>query len=245
MLSVVVVDDEPRNIEVLTRLVTEFCTDVTVLGNASSVDEACTVIKSTNPDLVFLDIEMPGKNAFDLIDLLSPISFQIVFVTAFEQYATRAFRYSALDYLLKPVGIKELREAIEKARSLSARKNIDERIENYFNITRNKQSKIAIPVGDGYLFFNYNEIVCCVAENSYTEIHLSNGNKVLSSNNLKHFVEMLPAGIFCRIHHSHLINLDHAVKYSGGRSGNIELSTGIVLEVSQRKKDELLKRFSK
>ena len=245
MLNVVIVDDEPRNIEVLSRLVTEFCTDVTLLGTASSVDEALTVIKATNPDLVFLDIEMPGKNAFDLIDLLTPVSFQIVFVTAFEQYAIRAFRYSALDYLLKPIGIKELREAIEKARLQTGKKNIADRLTNYFDITRHKQSKIAIAVNEGYNFFNYDDIVCCIAENSYTQVHLANGSKIISSSNLKHFEELLPADLFCRIHHSHLINLEHAVKYSGGRSGTIELSTGLVLEVSQRKKDDLLKRFNK
>lgn len=245
MLNVVIVDDEPRNIEVLQRLVTEFCTDVSVLGTASSVDEACNLIREKKPDVVFLDIEMPGKNAFDLIDLLSPIPFQIIFVTAFEQYAVRAFRYSALDYLLKPVGIKELREAIEKARLHQDRKDIDARLSNYFDITKRKQQKIAIPVNEGYSFFNYEDIVCCIAENSYTVVYLSNGEKVISSSNLKHFADLLPTDTFCRIHHSHLINLDHAVKYSGGRSGTIELSTGQVLEVSQRKKDELLKRFQK
>lgn len=245
MLTAVIVDDESRNIDVLSRLVTDFCTDVSVVGTASSVDDACILIKETKPNLVFLDIEMPGKNAFDLIDLLSPVSFEIIFVTAFEQYATRAFRYSALDYLLKPVGIKELREAIEKAKLQTGKKNIGERLENYFDNTTRKQPKIAIPVNDGYCFFSHNDIVCCIAENSYTQVCLANGTKILSSSNLKHFSELLPPDIFCRIHHSHLINLDHALKYSGGRSGTIELSTGIVLEVSQRKKDELLRRFNK
>jgi two-component system, LytTR family, response regulator len=245
MLTTVIVDDEPRNIEVLTRLVTDFCSDTSVIGTASSVDDAVTLIQATRPNLVFLDIEMPGKNAFDLIDLLSPVFFEIVFVTAFEQYATRAFRYSALDYLLKPVGIKELREAIERAKAQIGKHNILDRLDNYFDVTMRKSNKIAIPVNDGYNFFNYHDIVCCSAENSYTQIFLVNGSKLLSSSNLKHFTELLPHDIFCRIHHSHLINLEHAVKYSGGRSGTIELSTGLVLEVSQRKKDELLSRFSK
>jgi two-component system, LytTR family, response regulator len=245
MITSVIVDDEKGNIEVLDSMLTSFCTDIEVAGTAANADEAYTVIREKKPDLVFLDIEMPGRNGFELIDRLSPLSFEIIFVTAFEQYATKAFRYSAIDYLLKPVGITELHEAVERARERIGKKNIQQRIDNYFDITLKKQTKIAIAVSEGYSFHNYADIVFCSAVNSYTEIYFTNGSKVLSSSNLKHFTELLPADIFCRIHRSHLVNLDHTVKYIHGRTGNVQLSTGQILEVSQRKKEELFKRFRK
>lgn len=186
---------------------------------------------------------MPGKNGFDLIHLLKPVTFEIIFVTAFEHYATKAFRYSAIDYLLKPVNINDLREAIEKASQNILNKTMGSRLENYFDITNRKQAKIAIPVNDSYNFYNYDDIVCLSAIDSYTQIHLANGTKIISSSSLKYFSELLPADQFCRIHHAHLANLKHAVKYSGHRSGTLQLTNGLALEVSQRKRSELLKRF--
>ncbi|HEX7905099.1 MAG TPA: LytTR family DNA-binding domain-containing protein [Chitinophagaceae bacterium] len=245
MINALIIDDEPRNIDVLNKLVSDFCEGILITGIALSVDEAIRLIREKKPDLVFLDIEMPGKNAFDLIDLLSPVSFEIIFVTAFEQYAIKAFRYSAIDYILKPVNIKELREALERARQRLQEKSINNRLENFYAIIKKKDIKIAIQLNDGYCFHNYTDIIYCSADGAYTHIYLSNGNKIISSNSLKHFTELLPEEIFCRIHNSHLINLDYAVKYSGNRSGIIEMSNGLILEVSQRKKDELLNRFKK
>jgi len=245
MISAIIIDDEPGNIDVLKKMVTDFCKGIEISGTASSVDEGITVIRERKPDLVFLDIEMPGKNAFDLIDYLSPVGFEIIFVTAFEHYALKAFRYSAIDYLLKPVNIQELREAVEKARMRIKERNFQDRLDNFFNIERKKENKIAIQLNDGYSFINYDNIVCCSSEGTYTAIFLVNGGKLLSSNNLKHFSDLLPEDVFCRIHHSHLINLDHAVRYSKGRGGTLVMVNKMTLEVSQRKKDELLGRFKK
>jgi len=245
MIPAIIIDDEPGNIDVLKKMITDYCEDIEISGTAASVDEGIAVIKETKPDLVFLDIEMPGKNAFDLIDYLNPVGFEIIFVTAFEHYALKAFRYSAIDYLLKPVKISELREAIEKARKRIKERNFQDRLDNFFNIERKKEIKIAIQLKDGYNFINYNDIVCCSSEGAYTVIYLVNGSKLLSSNNLKHFVELLPDDIFCRIHNSHLINLQHAIHYSKGRGGTLLMVNKMNLEVSQRKKDELLNRFKK
>ncbi len=245
MIRVIIIDDEPGNIDVLKKMITDFCEDIEIAGTAASVEEGITVIKQAKPDLVFLDIEMPGKNAFDLIDHLNPVGFEIIFVTAFEHYALKAFRYSAIDYLLKPVNIKELREAVEKARKRIKERNFQDRLNNFFNIERKKETKIAVQLKDGYDFINYNDIVCCSSEGAYTLIYLVNGDKLLSSSNLKHFVELLPEDIFCRIHHSYLVNLHHAVRYSKGRGGTLLMVNKMSLEVSQRKKDELLNRFTK
>jgi two-component system, LytTR family, response regulator len=245
MISAILVDDEPGNLEVLSKLITAFCPNVVILGATSSVDEACIAIKAKKPDVVFLDIEMPGKNGFDLIHQLKPVTFEIIFVTAFEQYATRAFRYSAIDYLLKPVNIDELREAVERAAQNIHNKTMGSRLENYFDISQRKQPKIAIPMNDSYNFYNYEDIVCLSAMDSYTQIYFTNGDKVISSSSLKYFSEMLPENQFCRVHHAHLANLKYAVKFEGSRSGQLHLSNGMALEVSQRKRSELLKRFGK
>ena len=245
MIQAIIIDDEPGNIDVLKKMITDFCEDIEISGTATSVDEGIKVIRERKPDLVFLDIEMPGKNAFDLIDYLIPVEFEIIFVTAFEHYALKAFRYSAIDYLLKPLNIGELREAVEKAGKRIKERNFQDRLNNFFSIEKKKEPKIAIQLKDGYSFINYNDIICCSSEGAYTVISLVNGSKLLSSNNLKHFTELLPEDLFCRIHHSHLVNLDHAIHYSKGRSGTLLMVNKMMLEVSQRKKDELLGRFKK
>ena len=244
-IQAIIIDDEQGNIDVLKKMVADFCDDIEIAGTAVSVDKGIAVIKEKKPDLVFLDIEMPGKNAFDLIDHLSPVNFEIIFITAFQHYALKAFRYSAIDYLLKPVNIRELREAIEKTRKRIQERNFQQRLDNYFNIERKKEAKIAIQLKDGYSFINYNDIICCSSEGTYTAVYVVNGNKLLSSNNLSHFEEMLPDEIFCRIHNSHLVNLNHAVHYSKGRGGLLQMVNKMQLEVSQRKRDELLERFKK
>ncbi len=245
MMQAIIIDDEPGNIDVLKKMITDFCDGIKIVGTGASVDEAIILISEKKPDLILLDIEMPGKNAFDLIDHLKPVAFEIIFVTAFEHYALRAFRYSAIDYLMKPVNIRQLREAIEKAGKRIKEKNFQERLDNFFNIEKKKETKIAVQLKDGYSFINYNDIVCCSSDGTYTVIYLVNGSKLLSSNNLKHFTDLLPEDTFCRIHNSHLINLHHAVSYSKGRGGTLLMVNKMILEVSQRKKDEMLSRFKK
>lgn len=245
MIRALIVDDEKGNIEVLKKMIDGYCRDITVVGVAQTVDQAVSLVHAEKPGLLFLDIEMPGKNAFDLIDQLSPVSFEIIFVTAFHHYALKAFRYSAIDYLLKPINIGELREAVEKARTRLSEKSFQERLNNFFDIEKRKETKIAIQLKDGYDFVNVNEIVCCSSDGTYTVIYLLNGQKLLSSSNLKHFEELLPEERFCRVHHSHLVNLEHAIRYSRGRGGTLLMVNELELEVSQRKRDELLGRFKK
>jgi two-component system LytT family response regulator len=214
-------------------------------GTASSVDEAVKLINQKKPDLVFLDIEMPGKNAFDLLSVFQPVKFEIVFVSAFDKYAIQAFKYSAIDYLLKPVSIDELIITVEKVRARISEKNMNWRLENYFNYKQNADSKIAIKTSEGYFFCSPKEIIYCSASGAYTWLFLSDGQKMLSSDSLKEFEELLPANIFCRIHHAYLINISFASKYIKGRGGQVKLSNGVILDVSIRKKEDFLTRFSK
>jgi two-component system, LytTR family, response regulator len=245
MISSIIIDDELKSIDTLKKLVEQFCTGITVDGTASSVDEAAKLVTIKKPDLIFLDIEMPGKNAFDLLSELQPLKFEVVFVSAFDKYAIQAFKYSAIDYLLKPVSIDELIITVEKVRTRIQEKNMNWRLENYFNYKQNSDSKIAIQTKEGYIFCSPKEIVYCGADGAYTWIFLSNGEKILSSVNLKEFEDILPGDMFCRIHHSFLININFASKYIKGRGGHVELSNGVILEVSQRKKDDFLTHFNK
>jgi two-component system LytT family response regulator len=188
---------------------------------------------------------MPGKNAFDLLSEFQPVKFEIVFVSAFDKYAIQAFKYSAIDYLLKPVSIDELVITVEKVRDRIHEKNMNWRLENYFNYKQNAESKIAIRTSEGYFFCSPNDIVYCTASAAYTSLFLSNGQKILSSDHLKEFEDLLPATIFCRIHHAYLININFASKFIKGRGGQVELSTGVILDVSIRKKEDFLTRFGK
>jgi two-component system, LytTR family, response regulator len=247
MIKCIIVDDEPRNNEILQSLLETYCSPVAVAGIASSADEAATLIKSKQPDLVFLDIEMPGRNAFDLLQDLRPINFEIVFVTAFDNYAVKAFRLGAIDYLLKPVSIDELKETVEKVKSRVSGKRKNERIKNYLDAEKNNDSvqKITINSKDGFKFYEINNIVTCTAEGSYTILNLLSGEKVTSSSSLKYFEELLPEDIFFRIHHSFLINFNHIKSYTKGRGGFATMITGEKVDVSQRKKEDFLARFEK
>jgi len=247
MISAVLIDDEPKNNAILEKMLTEFCPGVTVAGKADNSRDGIEMIRKLTPDLVFLDIEMPYGNAFDLLDQLKPFSFDVIFVTAFDNYTLKAFKYSALDYLLKPVDIEELKAAVERVIEKRKKQHVDIRqiellLSNLKN-PRNNVEKIALPSSQGLVFHDVQDIVRCEAQRGYTYIHLASGQKVVSSRNIKEFEEMLPENLFFRIHNSHLVNLNFVSKYLKGRGGNIEMTDGTVLEVATRRKDELLARF--
>lgn len=247
MIKCVIVDDEPRNNEVLQNLLETYCGGVTIAGTALSVEDATVLIKRTNPDLVFLDIEMPGQNAFDLLENIRPVHFEVVFVTAFDKYAVRAFRTGAIDYLLKPVSIDELKDAVERVTNRLTTKSLNTRIEAYLDSINNKNAiqRIAIATKDGLIFFELANIVTCFAEGSYTIFKFLDGTKVTSSSSLGYFEEILPADIFFRPHHSIIINLAHVKSYYKGRGGYVTMANGEKVDISQRKKEEFLSLFKR
>jgi two-component system, LytTR family, response regulator len=247
MISAVLIDDEPKNNAILEKMLVEFCPRVLVAGKADNSRDGTELILKLKPDLVFLDIEMPYGNAFDLLDRLKPFTFDVIFVTAFDNYTLKAFKYSALDYLLKPVDIEELKAAVERVIEKRKLQNVDIRqiellLSNLKN-RRNNVEKIALPSSQGLIFHDIQEIVRCEAQRGYTYIHMKSGQKIVSSRNIKEFEELLPESLFFRIHNSHLVNLNFISKYLKGRGGNIEMTDGTVLEVATRRKDELLARF--
>jgi two-component system, LytTR family, response regulator len=247
MISAVLIDDEPKNNAILEKMLVEFCPEVMVAGIAANSRDGIDIIRKLKPDLVFLDIEMPYGNAFDLLDRLKPFTFDVIFVTAFDNYTLKAFKYSALDYLLKPVDIEELKAAVERVIEKRKLQLVDMRqiellLSNLKN-PRNNVEKIALPSSQGLEFHDMQDIVRCEAQRGYTYIHLKSGQKIVSSRNIKDFEDLLPESVFFRIHNSHLVNLNFISKYLKGRGGNIEMTDGTVLEVATRRKDELLARF--
>jgi two-component system, LytTR family, response regulator len=246
MIRTVLVDDEPNNLETLHQLLVKYCPQVEIIGTADSVTKAREVIVDKKPDLVFLDIEMPYGNAFELLNSMPAVDFEIIFVTAFGNYAIEAIKFSALDYLLKPVNIKELQAAVQKAAQRIQFKNISQKLDNlFFNLNTSKPSlqKIALPTLEGLMFVNIKDLVWLEARGSYTCVYLSSQQRIMVSRTLKEFEDALPVDFFSRIHQSYVINHNYIRKYNRGRGGTIEMEDGTVIEVSMRKKDEFLAKF--
>lgn len=246
MFKTIIVDDEPKNLRILKKLLQDYCPQIQLIGEAEDAKAAFEIITELKPDLVILDIEMPYGNAFDLLDNLMPIDFEIIFITAFDNYSLKAFKYSALDYLLKPVGITELQAATNKAIQRITGKNINQHVSmllSNFKNTQNNLQKIAIPTVDGFVFMNVEDIIRCEANGAYTYIYSTRNEKIIASKNIKEYEELLPNTIFCRIHNSHLVNLNRIKKYSKGRGGTVIMEDGAILEVASRRRDEFLAMF--
>ncbi len=244
-ISAVIIDDEPGNIVTLMELVKLYCPNVYIAGTAPDPVAGYELIVQTSPELVFLDIEMPYGNAFDLLDKLVPVKFEVIFITAFNDYAIKAFKYAALDYLLKPVNINELKEAVSKANVRIENKTVNSRIHNMLGNLKshNAPQKIALPTVDGCYFEDINNIMYMQAENSYSYIFFNDKPKLLVSKNLKDFEDVLPPAIFCRIHHATIINVNYVKKYFKGRGGYAEMEDGKSIEISIRKKNDFFDRF--
>lgn len=245
MVRSVIIDDEEKNVKILRHLIITYCQGVQVVGDANDAVKAEALIRLESPDLVFLDIEMPKGNAFDLLNKLVPFNFEVIFVTAFDEHAIKAFRYSALDYLLKPVNIEELKIAVSKAIRRIGEKSVNRRLEEFLRHSTPGQdtNRIALSTNDGLIFYDINEIVCCTAEGSYTRFDFTGNKQLLVTGTLKDYEERLPEKTFCRVHNSYLINLNHVRRYYRGRGGYVEMDNGSQIEVSARKKDEFLAKF--
>jgi two-component system LytT family response regulator len=247
MIHAIIVDDEEKSRITLNNLVTKHCPSVVVTDLCDSVAGAIKSIGKNSPELVFLDIEMPFENGFTLFEKIKKPSFSVIFTTAYDQYAIKAIKYSALDYLLKPVDVTDLKSAVEKCERQI--KNNTDRSDDYELLfsalkLKSKSAKIAVPAFDGLQMINVNEIVKCVADESYTHLTLTNGSKVVVSRILKEFEDLLSEFNFFRVHNSSLINLTHVKKYIKGDGGYVIMSDDETVEVSRRKKNELLTRLT-
>lgn len=243
MITVIIIDDEAKGRMALREKLSAYCPQIKILAEASNGQEALAMIHQYQPQLIFLDIEMPRMDGFEMLNELTEKNFHIIFTTAYDQYAIKAIKYAAFDYLLKPIDIEELKIAISKI-DLQQKNQTKKQVELlYQNMqpAKNKLQKLAIPTLEGLLFYDINDIIHLEANSNYTDIFLVNKVKVTASKTLKEFEELLPEDIFFRTHHSHLINLRYIKRYIKGDGGQIELQNGTYVDVSRRKKEEFLK----
>ena len=241
MITAIVVDDEQKSISTIQKIVTDYCTGVEIVGTADNITSAASLIASLKPQLVFLDVEMPYGNGFDLLNSLAEINFEIIFITAYNQYAITAFKYASIDYLLKPVNIAQLQGAIVRAEQRTTEKM---HAANYLLLKQNLKTedkgeqRMVLADSNGQYFITIKDISYCVANGSYTFIHLYNGKRYHASKNLKEFEEMLPQDSFFRIHHGHIVNVKHVNKVTSGRTGSVIMQDGKELEIAARRKKE-------
>ena len=242
MLTAIIIDDEPKGRLALKQKLLDYCPEVEVVGEAGDGAEGIKLIDKYGPAIVFLDIEMPRMDGFEMLNHLPEKKFQLIFTTAYDQYAIKAIKYAAFDYLLKPIDIEELKTAVSKVAAGTASQTEKKLATLQQNLgSKNSFNKIAIPTLEGLLFFNISDIVHLEAQSNYTIIYFSNHPKLTASRTLKEFEELLPQDTFFRPHHSHLINLNYIKRYLKGDGGQIEMQNGNYVDVARRKKDEFLK----
>jgi two-component system LytT family response regulator len=246
ILRTIIVDDEKLSREVLCNYVREYCPDLKVITTASSVKSAYKAINKYSPDVVFLDIEMADGKGFDLLNMFSRIDFKVIFVTAYSEYAVKAFRFNAIDYLLKPIRIDELKEAVEKVKSATESSPGISNLTSLIAHFRNGSSTvptIVIPHLRGFEVLKVAEIIMCQADGYCTNFYLTGNRKMISSKNLKYFDEMLEDQNIIRVHHSYIVNLNHVSGYT--RQGEINLTEGLKASLGDSYKNDFMRRFGK
>ncbi len=248
MLKAIIIDDEQNALDVLEIQLLKFCKEVNIVAKCESGLAGIDAIKKHHPDIVFLDIEMPHKNGFDVLTETSFLNYEVIFTTAYNQFAIKAFKFSAFDYLLKPIDILELQNAIEKLKNKKNNSRIDEKIKLLFQQFQTQQkhsNKIALPIGDAMQFLEPNEILRCESESNYTHIFLSSGKKITLAKTLKEVEENIEGDPFFRVHQSHLINMNHISKYIKGDGAYVIMTDGTQISISRNKKETFLESFRK
>ena len=240
-LQAVIIEDEATSREILKGYLQTYCGEVQLLGEAASVEEGLRLLADTQPDLVFLDVEMPFGTAFDLLDRLPERGFETVFVTAYEQYARDALNQHAAYYLLKPIVIDELIRAVAHVRDIRTReKRLGEGLLSFRG--KRAEGKITLPEQEGFKVLTVSDILYCEADDNYSRIYLED-RKILVSKTLKYLEDALREYAFARIHKSFLVNVNEIVRYRKGKGGSVVLSTGKELPVAASRKGELLTFF--
>lgn len=245
-MRAILIDDEDGSRESLARLIEKYCKNIQIVAKADSMLSGLTAIQQHEPDLVFLDIEMPNGTGFDLLEKIKQIDFDVIFTTAYDHYAIRAIKFSAVDYILKPIDPDELVTAVNRVEAKQANKkgNNDKYQTLLSNIKAgNALKKVAIPDGEGLLFINMSDIIRCDSDGNYTYFILTGGKKIVSSRTLGEYESMFEGENFFRVHRSHLVNLEHVKKYIKGEGGYVVLSDNSQVEVSRRKKNDFLEKL--
>lgn len=243
MLRAILIDDEESSLSSLEQKIRNHCPEVSIIDTCNSAKAGLQSLESLHPDLLFLDIEMPIMNGFTLLQKLNYRSFQVIFVTAYDHYAIKAIKYSALDYLVKPVEVNELRTAVQRASRIkndTPNRRLELLVDNILN-ERRKYKKIAINSPEGLRFIEIDTIKFLEASSNYTFLCLADEKKHLSSRSLKDFEEMLPADTFLRIHNSYIINKNYVERYIRGEGGTVVLEGNVMLDISKRRKADFLR----
>lgn len=248
MTKAIIIDDELHCISRLTDLLGWFCKDsIKVIAVCENSEDGIAAITNLNPDLVFLDVQLNETTGIDLLKQLPEINFEVIFTTAHEQYAVQAFKFSAIDYLLKPIDADDLVAAVSKLNKKVSQKELTNKFEALFQNLNHKSpqaKKITVPSGNGLLFLEVGQIIRCEADVNYTTIFLKDKQKIVVAKTLKEFEDMLTDHGFFRIHNSHLVNLSYISSYNKGKGGTVTLTDNTSLEVSTRRKELFMKRIS-
>lgn len=246
-INCIILDDEPNNINMLKRLLQKHCVYVTIIAEETDTENGLKLINELHPDLVFLDIHMPNMNGFELLKKLEPISFEVIFVTAFGEHALEAFEYHAIGYVTKPIRTDKLIDAVENAQKRIKQKSTAENIFTLFETRMNhhEEMKIALATLNGLIFVNREDIIYCESAGNYTNFYTLQGKKIVVSKQLGEYEKLLPEANFVRIHERFIINLRYVNEYVKGRGGEIKLNNVITLPVSASRKEVLLARFQK
>ncbi|MDA3943385.1 MAG: LytTR family DNA-binding domain-containing protein [Bacteroidetes bacterium] len=242
-IKAILVDDEENARKALSNMLEYYCKEVEVIGQAANISAAHALIIDLEPDVVFLDIQMPGGSGFELLKKFRTIPFKVIFVTAFDQFALKAIKLSAIDYLLKPVSPRDLIKAVEKlGQRMEVEEHFDQQLETLeANMQPDKQhKKIILNTSNNMYVLRIEDVIRCEADENYTRVINLDGKSIMVAKTLKDFDELLSAFGFCRIHQSHLINLNHVLTYEKGSGGMVLLSNKERIPVSSRRKEFFL-----
>lgn len=245
MIRAIIIDDEKHCIDRLSALLKEHCSNIHLMESFQSVKDGLEGIKKLLPDLVFLDVQIHNKTGFDLLQQLDKINFEVIFTTAYDKYAVQAFKFSAIDYLLKPVDVDDLKQAVEKLEKKISQSEAAKRFDTLFHNLQSQQGaskKICIRTVNEFTWVQVDDIIRCQSDVNYTNIVLKDKQKITVSRTLKEFEDMLTDFNFYRVHNSHLINLAFVKTYNKG--GFVVMSDGSEVEVSSRRKEDFLKKLS-
>ena len=244
-MTAILIDDEPNATEALTNMLRMTAPDVTVVAVANDPQQGLEKIRELQPDLLFLDIQMPHMTGFELLEKLGKFNCSVIFTTAYDQYALQAFKVSAADYLLKPIDLDELEAAVEKARERKMATQPDfSAFERLFRqVQKPEAQRLALPTSDGLIFVPVINIVRLQSDSNYTTFYLESKEKIVVSRTLGEYEDQLDKQNFCRIHHSHMINLSHLRRYIKTDGGYAEMSDGSRVEISRRKRDDFVAKL--
>lgn len=248
MIKAIIVDDEANAREKLALLMQEDFTDsINLCAVCRDGTEALAAIEQHKPDLVFLDVEMPRLSGFDVLRQVGKPTFEVIFTTAYDHYAIKAIKFAAVDYLLKPIDVDQLKEAVARVQEKRGTKGAETRVPQLMENTRPgaQLSTLSVPSQEGFVVVKLEDIIWLEASNFYTVLHLRGGKQVIATRTLKDFEEMLAGGDFQRIHRGHMINLTHLERYLKGAGGQVVMAGGRTLDVSRTQKDDLMARMGR